>query len=75
MTTKKAKRDLWIYPRFTVECEDDGKGGFLITSKEIPDLIATSFHSRREAVDNATDVARQLFLSYIKHKDDTKKGR
>ena len=53
----------------TVHLEDLPEGGFLVTSEELPGLVAQG-RTVAETLEIAQDVARKLIESYRKHGDE-----
>jgi predicted RNase H-like HicB family nuclease len=54
----------YMLTKLKLEIEKLDNGEFLITSKELPDLIAQG-RTANEAMEIANDVARKLFESYV----------
>lgn len=52
-----------------IHLEELPEGGFLVTSDELPGLVAQG-RTAAEAMEIAQDVARQLVESYREHGDD-----
>ena len=53
----------------TVHLEDLPEGGFLVTSEELPGLVAQG-RTVAETLEIAQDVARKLIESYREHGDE-----
>ena len=53
----------------TVHLEDLPEGGFLVTSEELPGLVAQG-RTVAETLEIAQDVARKLIESYWEHGDE-----
>ena len=51
-----------------VQIEELPEGGFMATSKDLPDLIAYA-QTASEALENAKDVAQKLVDSYLEYGD------